>query len=252
MRIHNAVIGWGEGARRPGAPAQHVLPYPAGYVGVREGSVLSAADSFRITLFGRGGHGSMPQATEDPVVLAAMCVIRLQTIVSREIAATTPAVVTVGKIAAGTGPTIMPDTATVELNVRTYDEQTRTRVLDAIRRCVDAEAVASGSPRAPLIERLTEFPPTVNDAEVVRRLRSAFAARFGDDLHTLDLQTASEDFSRIPDAWGTPYAYWGVGGTDPAAYAEAEERGTVGQDIPVNHSPPPGSRPSSSRRSTRR
>src|SRR5690606_39626906 len=90
----------GEGARRPGAPAQHVLPYPAGYVGVREGSVLSAADSFRITLFGRGGHGSMPQATEDPVVLAAMCVIRLQTIVSREIAATTPAVVTVGKIAA--------------------------------------------------------------------------------------------------------------------------------------------------------
>src|SRR5690606_40851937 len=100
MRIHNAVIGWGEGARRPGALAQHVLPYPAGYVGVREGSVLSAADSFRITLFGRGGHGSMPQATEDPVVLAAMCVIRLQTIVSREIAATTPAVVTVGKIAA--------------------------------------------------------------------------------------------------------------------------------------------------------
>lgn len=104
--------------------AQHVLVYPAGYVGTRPGQFLSAADSLRITLFGRGAHGSMPQASVDPVVLAASCVLRLQTIVSREVSATTPAVVTVGSIRAGSGPNIIPDTAELQVNVRTYDDQT--------------------------------------------------------------------------------------------------------------------------------
>ncbi len=216
--------------------AQHVLPYPAGYVGTRPGSFLSAADSLRITVHGRGAHGSMPQAAVDPVVTAAAIVLRLQTIVSREVAATTPAVLTVGSIHAGSGPNVIPDRAVLEVNVRTYDETTRSRVLEAVRRIVDAECRASRCPEAPVIEQIAAFPPTVNDAETTRRVADAFAAYFGDDAHTVDPQTASEDMSRIPAAFGAPYTYWAIGGTDPALHAEAVRRGTVGDDVPVNHS----------------
>ncbi|MDT0401147.1 MULTISPECIES: amidohydrolase [Streptomyces] len=216
--------------------AQHVLPYPAGYVGTRTGSFLSAADSLRVTVHGRGAHGSMPQAAVDPVVAAAMIVVRLQTVVSRELAATTPAVVTVGSIRAGSGPNVIPDRAVIELNVRTYDDATRTHVLDAIERIVRAECEASRSPEPPEIERIASFPPTVNDEEPTRRVADAFAAYFGDDAHTVDLQTASEDMSEIPRAFGAPFTYWAIGGTDPERYAEAVRNGTVSEDIPVNHS----------------
>lgn len=216
--------------------AQHVLPYPAGYVGTRPGSFLSAADSLRITVHGRGAHGSMPQAAVDPVVAAAMIVVRLQTVVSRELAATTPAVLTVGSIHAGSGPNVIPDRAVVELNVRTYDDTTRTHVLEAIERIVKAECAASGSPRPPEIERTASFPPTVNDEEPTRRVADAFTAYFGAGAHTVELQTASEDMSEIPRAFGAPFTYWAIGGTDPERYAEAARNGTVTQDVPVNHS----------------
>ncbi|MER8089762.1 M20 family metallopeptidase [Streptomyces sp. NPDC094048] len=217
--------------------AQHVLPYPAGYVGTRPGSFLSAADSLRITVHGRGAHGSMPQAAVDPVVMAAMIVVRLQTIVSRELAATTPAVVTVGSIHAGSGPNVIPDSAVIQLNVRTYDDATRNQVLKAIERIVRTECEASGAPRAPEIEKTAAFPPTVNDEEATRRVAEAFAAHFGDDAHTIDLQTASEDMSELPRAFGAPFTYWGIGGIDADLYAEAAKKGTIAQDVPVNHSP---------------
>ena len=145
------------------ALAQHVLPGLAGTVGTRPGPVLSAADSMRVTVHGRGAHGSMPQAAVDPVVLAAMIVIRLQTVVSREVAPTTPAVLTVGSIRSGTKSNVIGDVAVLELNVRTYDEQTRSAVLDAIRRIVVAECQASGSPAEPEFELYDRFPPTIND-----------------------------------------------------------------------------------------
>ncbi|MFE7857633.1 M20 family metallopeptidase [Streptomyces sp. NPDC057403] len=217
--------------------AQHVLPYPAGYVGTRTGSFLAAADSLRITVHGRGAHGSMPQAAVDPVVMAAMIVLRLQTIVSRELAATTPAVLTVGSIHAGSGPNVIPDSAVIQLNVRTYDDSSRTQILNAIERIVRAECEASRAPKDPEIQRTSSFPPTVNDEEPTRRVAGAFAAHFGDDAHTIDLQTASEDMSEIPKAFGVPFTYWGIGGIDPARYAEAARNGTVAQDVPVNHSP---------------
>ncbi|MFI2913168.1 amidohydrolase [Streptomyces sp. PDY-4] len=216
--------------------AQHVLPYPAGYVGTRPGSFLSAADSLRVTVHGRGAHGSMPQAAVDPVVAAAMIVVRLQTVVSRELAATTPAVLTVGSIHAGSGPNVIPDRAVVELNVRTYDDATRGKVLDAIERIVRAECEASRSPAPPEIERIASFPPTVNDEEPTRRVADAFASYFGDDAHTVERQTASEDMSEIPRAFGVPFTYWAIGGIDPGRYAEAARNGTVSEDIPVNHS----------------
>ncbi|MGW4568352.1 amidohydrolase [Streptomyces sp. NPDC004561] len=217
--------------------AQHVLPYPAGQVGTRAGSFLSAADNIKITVHGRGAHGSAPQAAIDPVVMASMIVVRLQTIVSRELAATQPAVLTVGSVQAGTSGNVIPETAELLVNVRTYDEDTRQAVLAAIRRIVRAECDASGATREPQIEEGTRFPPTVNDATVTREVAAAFTATFAERAGTAALQSASEDFSRIPDAFGIPYTYWALGCIDPDTYQTAQQRGTVSQDIPVNHSP---------------
>ncbi|MEW1955369.1 amidohydrolase [Terrabacter sp. NPDC080008] len=219
------------------AMAQHVLPGVAGTVGTRAGAVLSAADSMRVTVHGRGAHGSMPQAAVDPVVLAAMIVVRLQGVVSREVAPTNPAVLTVGSIHAGTKSNVIGDHAVLELNVRTYDEQTRSTVLDAIRRIVVAECQASRSPAEPEFELYDRFPPTVNDAEATARVHAAFADHFGENVGELPLQSASEDFSDVPTALGVPYTYWGIGGTDPDTYRAAVVAGTVDSDIPVNHSP---------------
>ncbi|MEW2513880.1 amidohydrolase [Streptomyces sp. NPDC046870] len=217
--------------------AQHVLPYPAGQLGTRPGSFLSAADNVKITVHGRGAHGSAPQAAIDPVVIAAMIVVRLQTIVSRELAATQPAVVTVGSVQAGTSGNVIPESAELLVNVRTYDDETRQTVLAALRRIVDAECHASGATRAPQIEEGTRFPPTVNDDVATREVSDAFAAMFGERAVTIEMQSASEDFSRIPDAFGTPYTYWALGCADPDAYQAARQRGTVAQEIAVNHSP---------------
>ena len=217
--------------------AQHVLPAPSGTVGTRSGAVLSAADSLRVTVHGRGSHGSMPQSSVDPIVLAAMIVVRLQTVVSREVAPTEPAVVTVGSIHAGSKSNVIDDHALLELNVRTYDEQTRSAVLTAIRRIVTAECQASGSPKEPEFELFDRFPATVNDAATTQRVRAAFVNHFGEDAQELDLQSASEDFSDIPNALGVPYTYWGIGGVDPETYRAALAAGRVAQDIPVNHSP---------------
>src|SRR5581483_7853103 len=117
---------------------QHVMVGPAGTVSGSAGPITSAADSLQIRLFGRGAHGSMPQASIDPVVMAAATVLRLQTVVSREVAATEAAVVTVGVLQAGTKENVIPDEALLKLNVRTFDPGVRKRVLAAIERIVNA------------------------------------------------------------------------------------------------------------------
>jgi hippurate hydrolase len=190
----------------------------------------------RITVRGRGAHGSMPQASVDPVVLAAMIVVRLQTVISREIKPGEPAVLTVGSIQAGTKSNVIPDHAVIALNVRSYHEQTRTAILEAIRRIVTAECEASGSPQPPDFELFDRFPLTDNDREVTEKIAGAFRRQFGEHAQELPLQTASEDFSDIPNALGIPYTYWGIGGTDPATYERARTAGRIAQDIPVNHS----------------
>ncbi|MBV8992383.1 MAG: amidohydrolase [Pseudonocardiales bacterium] len=218
------------------ALAQHVLPAPAGQVGTRAGPTLSAADSMRVTVYGRGGHGSMPQATVDPVVLAAMIVVRLQTVVSRETPPGQTAVLTVGSVQAGTKSNVIPDHAVLQLNIRTYSEQTRRSVLDAVRRIVTAECQASGCPKDPAFELFDRFPVTDNDPATTQRVAGAFADFFGDRAQQMAQQTASEDFSDIPTALGVPYTYWALGGIDPDAYRRAAAAGRVAQDIPVNHS----------------
>ena len=218
---------------------QHVMPAPAGALGYRPGTTQAAADSLEVRLFGRGAHGSMPESSVDPVVMAAATVLRLQTIVSREIAAGQAAVVTIGALQAGTKDNVIPDEALLKLNVRTFDEQVRAHVLDAIRRIVEAEATASGAPRPPEITTTEHYPLTVNDPERTVRVAAALRGRFGDDrVHELAAPvSASEDFGSFGTEWGVPSVFWYVGGIDAGVYRAAERAGRVAQDIPTNHNP---------------
>lgn len=219
------------------ALAQHVLPLRAGQVAIRSGLFLSQSDSLEVTLFGRGGHGSSPETTIDPVVMAAATVMRLQTVVSREIGATEGAVVTVGSVHAGSSANIIPDEAVLRLNVRTFDDPVRERVLASIRRIVEGEATTSGAPKPPAIAMLGRFPLTVNDEAATRKVEEALRRRLGAErVQPAGPTTASEDVSLIPRAWNAPLVYWAVGGIDPRRYDEAEKAGRLNQ-LPSNHSP---------------
>ena len=216
---------------------QHVMVGPSGTVAGSAGPITSAADSFQIRLFGRGAHGSMPQASIDPVVMAASTVLRLQGIVSREVAATDAAVVTIGMLQAGTKENIIPDEAVIKLNIRTFDPGVRKHVLSAMERIVNAEAAASGAPRKPEITALDSYPLNVNDRAASDRVAESLRAHFGTDRvrHT-GPAPASEDFGCFGTALGAPSVFWFVGGTDPELYAKARAEGRL-NELPVNHSP---------------
>jgi amidohydrolase len=218
---------------------QHVMPGPAGDIALRPGTTQAAADSLDVRLFGRGAHGSMPESSVDPVVMAAATVLRLQTIVSREIAATEAAVVTIGAIQSGTKDNVIPDDALLKINVRTFDDDVRERVLAAIERIVNAEAAAAGAPRPPEITTTEHYPLLANDPVATSRVAAALRGRFGDErVHELGAPySASEDFGSFGTEWGVPSVFWYVGGTDPGAYRRAVEAGRVAQDIPTNHNP---------------
>jgi hippurate hydrolase len=164
-------------------------------------------------------------------------VLRLQTIVSREVAATEAAVVTIGVLQAGTKENVIPDEALIKLNVRTFDADVRQRVLAALERIVNAEAEASGAPRKPEITALDSYPLNVNDEAASNRVAAALRAHFGADRvrHT-GPAPASEDFGCFGAALGAPSVFWFVGGTDPVTYAKAKADGRL-NELPVNHSP---------------
>jgi amidohydrolase len=216
---------------------QHVMVGPAGTLAGRAGAITSAADSLQIRLFGRGAHGSMPQASIDPVVMAASTVLRLQTIVSREVAAAEAAVLTVGVLQAGTKENVIPDEAIIKLNVRTFDAGVRTRVLAAIERIANAEAAASGTPRPPEITTLDHYPLNVNNQEATSRVVDAFRRHFGTErVRATGPAPASEDFGSFGAEWHVPSVFWFVGGTDPETYAKAKAANKL-NELPVNHSP---------------
>lgn len=216
---------------------QHVMVGCSGDIGTRSGVITSAGDSFEIRMFGRGAHGSMPQASIDPVVMAAATVIRLQTIVSRELAPTEAAVVTVGSLQAGTKENVIPDEAVIKLNVRTFSESVRKRVLDAIERIVNAEAEASRAPKKPEITPLDRYPLVKNDSEATNRVVEAFRSYFPNDrVKNTQPTSASEDFGSFGTEWQVPSVFWFVGGTDPETYAKATEAGRIA-DLPTNHNP---------------
>jgi hippurate hydrolase len=216
---------------------QHVMVGPAGTVAGRTGAITSAADSLQIRLFGRGAHGSMPQASIDPVIMAAATVMRLQTIVSREVAAAEAAVVTIGALQAGTKENVIPDEALIKLNVRTFDDGVRKHVLSAIERIVNAEAEASGALRKPEIKTLDHYPLNVNDGDASRRVADAFRSYFSAErVHDTGASPASEDFGSFGTEWKVPSVFWFIGGTEPDTYAKAKQEGRI-NELPVNHSP---------------
>ena len=209
------------------ALAQHVLAWPpAGQVATQAGPVLSAGDCLRVTVFGKGSHGSMPHLGVDPVVLAAAVVTRLQTVVSRVIAPGDFGVVTVGSLQAGTKANIIPDRAVMLINLRAYDLAVRERIIAAVEQIVRAECEAAGSPQPPVFEYYDQYPLTSNDEATTDTVTRAMVDHFGADrVHDLGRIPASEDFSHIPAAFGVPYTFWGFGGFNP------------GQEALPNHNP---------------
>jgi hippurate hydrolase len=217
---------------------QHAAPHPAGLLLHREGSVLAAADTIEVTLHGRGGHASAPELVVDPIVMVAATILRLQTLVAREVAPQQAAVVTVGQVHAGTRGNVLPDDATMVIDVRTFDPATRERLLASIIRVVRAEADASGAPRPPTITVVESLPPTVNDPEATARVVAAFAAYPATStLHEPPASMGSEDFGHLGEACGAPSVFWFFGGGDPEHYARAERDGRLAEDVPSNHSP---------------
>jgi amidohydrolase len=217
---------------------QHVGPLPAGVVSLTAGAAMAGADEVDVVLHGRGGHGSRPEATLDPVLAGAMAVVRLQAIVSREVTPGQLAVVTVGQFHAGTKNNIIPPHARLGLNIRTTSAQTRDRILGSIRRIVEGEAAASGMTEPPEIELTGTAPPTINSPDHIAQLRTAFEQAWGEPS-VIDYGTVagSEDVSLLSTASGAPLVFWITGGADPAAVAAAIAADRFEQDIPTNHSP---------------
>ncbi|QYR17404.1 amidohydrolase [Corynebacterium glutamicum] len=205
---------------------QHVLgSLPGGAVGSRVGAVMSEAASIEITLHGKGSHGSMPNLGVDPIVLGSAIVTRLQSVISREIAASETAVLTVGSFHAGTKSNIIPDSAVLQLNTRAFSKDVAAHLHEAIERIVRSECEAARCPEPPEFKYYDQYPLTSNDESVTAHVRAAFDDFFGENSVDLAQVPASEDFSIIPDAFGIPYSYWGLGG-----FADQ-------QNAPGNHSP---------------
>ncbi|MGJ7906085.1 amidohydrolase [Actinopolyspora sp. H202] len=215
---------------------QHVGPGAAGSIRYRPGISASIADSWQVTAYGRGSHGSQPHAAIDPIVQVAHTITRIQSITSREVDPLDSAVVTIGRVAGGTKENVIPDSAMFTLNVRTLDQTQRERVLAALRRVVSAEAAASGAPE-PEITELSTFPALVNDETVTHRAMSSLREfPDGGDVEPGQLLMGSEDFGLLGDAIDVPYCYWFIGGNDPERQERAEAAGTT-TDLPANHSP---------------
>ncbi len=215
---------------------QHVMVGRAGTVGYRSGAILSAGNSLKVKIFGRGAHGSSPQTSIDPVIMAAASALRLQTIVSREIAPIENAVLTIGALQAGTKENIIPEDATLKLNIRTFNDGVKDHILSAVKRICCAECAASNAPRDPEFTTLDSYPLTENDVAATNRVAEAFHEVFGDSAHETQPASASEDFSVFGRSWNVPYVFWFVGGTDPKIYDDAIKNNKL-NSIPSNHSP---------------
>jgi hippurate hydrolase len=208
--------------------------YPAGIIGYHSGPLLANVDTISITIYGKGGHGARPEATIDPIVIAARTVLTLQTIVSRENSPFDPAVITVGSIHGGTRPNIIPPEVKLELTVRSFTDPVRQHLLSAIDRVAKAEAAAAGAPREPLIARDDPAYSLVNDPEMTKRATAALTRELGSQqLRDLPPEMASEDFSEFQRA-GVPTLMLRVGAVEPTKYAAAMKSG---QELPSLHSP---------------
>jgi len=216
------------------ALAMHVdSTLASGRVGYLAGYALANVDSVDIKLRGRGGHGAFPHTTIDPIVEAARLILDLQTIVSREIKPTEPAVITVGSIHAGTKHNVIGDECDLQLTVRSYSENVRKKLLKAIRRKAAATAASSGAPE-PTVEVTEGTPAMFNDEKLVERVVPVFRRVFGEDrVVPSEPSMGGEDFSRYGLA-GVPIFMFRVGSVDEKRLAGYER---IGQPPPSLHSP---------------
>ncbi len=213
--------------------ALHVGSGPAGEITYRAGPVTSAADSLTITFYGRGAHGSMPNQSIDPVLMAARFVEDVQSVISREKDPFAFGVVTIGAIQSGSAGNIIPDVAELKGTVRSYDPVVRERLLDGVRRTALGVAAMAGAP-APKVELGDGAWPVINDDALEGRTATALKAAFGERAHeSAQPWTASEDFSEFVRA-GVPGTYLSLGGLDPVLLAADKARG---EPPPTNHSP---------------
>lgn len=210
----------------------------AGRVGYTSGYSLASSTSVDIKIRGLGGHGSKPDATKDPIVVAAQVIMALQTIVSRENSPLDPAVVTVGSIHGGTRPNIIPDEVNLQLTVRAYREEVRKKLLAAIERITKGIAIAAGIPdaRAPIVKvSETEFTAaTYNEPQLTERLAGAFVKALGqDNVVKISPAMASEDFGYLSMDQKIPAIQFTLGAVDPAKVKRSEETGVP---LPSLHS----------------
>ena len=206
---------------------------PAGQISITPGAMSSNADSLRVTIFGHGGHGSAPNTTIDPIVIAARTITALQTIVARELRPGTFGVVTVGYIHGGTKNNIIPDSVEMGLTVRTYNADVRGHILKAITRIVNAEAQGANVERIPTIERYEFTDAVVNDPALSEKLRvQEKLALGGDNVINLPPGSGSEDYSFFITA-GVPSVYIDLGAANQKAFEEAK---AAGRNLPSLHS----------------
>lgn len=205
----------------------------AGTVGYHAGPVLSNADAVTVHIYGRGGHGARPEATVDPIVIAAKTILSFQTIVSREMSPFDPSVITVGAIHGGTKNNVIPDEVTLLLTVRSFTTPVREHLLSSISRIAKAEAMAAGAPKEPLIEVVQTAQALVNDPALTKRVSAALVREFGASK-AMDVppEMVSEDFSEFALA-GVPTLQLRIGAVEPAKY-EAAAKG--GPPLPSLHS----------------
>ena len=221
---------WDRAPRPAVIYGQHVWSGRAGEIEIASGPAMAMADSWKVTVVGRGGHGSRPEDTIDPVLLAAHMVVRIQSIVAREVPSQKAAVVTVATFHAGLKENIIPAKAEFTINVRTLDVDVRERVLTALRRVIAAEADASGA-AAPEVEELYTFPLLLNDLTETKRVTVALGKALGPEkVLPKPARMGSEDFGALSGAIGVPAVYWFFGGM-PDEVVDGDG------PVPSNHSP---------------
>lgn len=191
---------------------------PVGQVGYRGGFSMANVDSVDITIKGRGGHGAYPHTTIDPVVIAAKLIVDLQTIVAREVDPSESAVITVGSIHGGTKHNVIPDACQLQLTVRSYKDEVRSLLKEAIRRKAEAAAASAGAPD-PVVEYSEGTPSLYNDPELTQAFAEELTNEFGaDSLVRKNPSMGGEDFSRYGDQGARLCMLW-LGCVDPQRMA---------------------------------
>jgi hippurate hydrolase len=212
--------------------ALHDGAFPHGHIRYRIGVGSSIADGLYIKFRGRGGHGAMPQATIDPVMIAARFIVDVQSVISREKDPTEFGVVSIGAIHSGTAANIIPDDATVLGTIRTFKPEVRAKMLAGIERTARAAATMSDAP-APDIKIAEGAKAVINDPALVGTAEKVLKAAFGDKFKTSPPGTPSEDFSEFANA-GVPSMMFNIGVYDLEQWTAANNDGPP---LPANHSP---------------